>query len=172
MKYITTVGEKEYTIEIDHDDEIVVNGERFAVDFQDSPDGHIYSLLLNNQSLEGLAMEREEDWQVLIRGELYNVQVQDERSYRLAQARGTAVSVTGEATVKSPMPGIIIAVSVSADELVKKGETVIILESMKMENELRAPRDGKVSRVFVQPGVGVEKNQPLLVIVDSAESDA
>ncbi len=168
MKYITTVGEKEYTIEIDHDDEIVVNGERFAVDFQDSPDGHIYSLLLNNQSLEGLAMEREEGWQVLIRGELYNVQVQDERSYRLAQARGTAASVTGEATVKSPMPGIIIATPVAADDMVKKGETVIILESMKMENELRAPRDGKVARVFVEPGTGVEKNQPLLVIIDPA----
>lgn len=172
MKYITTVEGKEYTIEIDHENEILVNGKRYAVDFQDSPDGHIYSLLLNNRSLEGLAMEREEGWEVLIRGELYNVQVQDERSYRLAKARGTAVSVTGEATVKSPMPGIIISVPVSPGDVVKKGETVVILESMKMENELRAPRDGKIARVFVDSGAGVEKNQALLVIVDPSEGEA
>lgn len=166
MKYITTVGEEEYTIEIEKDDEILVNGRRFAVDFQPSPEGSVFSLLLNNHSLEGVVEERDDSWDVLIRGELYAVKVQDERAYRLAKARSSVIVFTGDATLKSPMPGIIIAVPVRKGQAVKKGDSLIILESMKMENELRSPRDGVISRVFVQPGANVEKNQSLIVISD------
>lgn len=166
MKYFTTVGGQQYTIEVDHDNEILVNGERYDIDFQPSPEGSVFSLLLNNRSLEGLAEEREDTWEVLIRGELYEVQVQDERAFRLAKARGTVTAVSGDVTINSPMPGIIVAVPVSEGESVSKGDKVIILESMKMENELRAPRDGVVRRVFVQAGAGVEKNQTLVLIGD------
>jgi biotin carboxyl carrier protein len=172
MKYITTINNQEYVIEIDHDHEIVVNGERFQIDFQLLPEGGVLSLLLNNRSLEAVVEERNEAWEVLIQGELYTVQVQDERAYRLAKARGSGGTVTGEAVIKSPMPGVIIAVSVSEGERVKKGDKVVILESMKMENELRAPRDGVVSRVHVRPGTSVEKGQPLVVIGDPAQAES
>lgn len=167
MKYITTIGETEYVIEIDHDHEMLVNGKRYDVDFKSSPEGNVYSLLLNNRSLEGVVEEREEVWEILIRGELYEVQVQDERAYRLAKARGSVTAVTGDASITSPMPGIIIAVPVVKGDEVKKGDKVVILESMKMENELRSPRDGVVNRIFVQPGANVEKGQPLVVIGDA-----
>jgi biotin carboxyl carrier protein len=166
MRYITAIGDEEYIIEIDNDSEIVVNGEKYDIDFQPSAEKDVYSMLLNNRSLEGVVETREDDWRILIRGELYEAKVQDERAYRLAKARGVVVAVTGEVTVKSPMPGIIIDVPVSAGTPVKKGDKVVILESMKMENELRAPRDGVVTRVFIEPGAGVEKNQQLLVIGD------
>ncbi|MFQ5398873.1 MAG: biotin/lipoyl-containing protein [Anaerolineae bacterium] len=169
MKYYTKVNDQEFIIEIDHDDEIVVNGERFAIDFQSLPAANIYSLLIDNSSLEGLAEERDDTWEVLIRGELYTVRVQDERAYRLAQARGTAAAVTGEAVVKSPMPGIIVSVPVSEGDLVQKGDKVVILESMKMENELHAPRDGVIGRVLVEPGASVEKGQSLVVVTDPEE---
>jgi len=166
MKYITTVGDQEFIIEIDHEDRILVNGKRYEIDFQPSPEGNIFSLLLNNHSLEGVAEEREETWEVLMKGELYEVSVQDERAYRLAKARESVATVTGEVTVVSPMPGIVIAVPVAVGEQVMKGDKVVILESMKMENELRAPREGIVSRVSVQPGASVEKGQTLVVISD------
>ncbi|RMH01333.1 MAG: biotin/lipoyl-binding protein [Chloroflexi bacterium] len=169
MKYMAMVGDKEFTIEINHEYEILVNGERYEVDFRQLPEGSVYSLLLNHRSLEAVVEERDDLWQVLLRGELYEVQVQDERAYRLARARGTAVSVTGEAVIKSPMPGIIIKVPVAAGDVVKKGDTVVILESMKMENELKAPRDGVVKRVQTQQGASVEKNQVLVIIGDPHE---
>lgn len=166
MKYFATVNDEEFVIEIDHDDRIIVNGEPYEVDFQQMAESGVASLLLNHRSLEAFVEEREQAWEVLIQGELYMVRVEDERTHRLAKARGTATAVTGEAAVVSPMPGIIIAVSVVEGDEVVKGEKVVILESMKMENELMAPRDGVVMRVNVTSGASVEKGQVLVVIGD------
>lgn len=166
MKYFATVNDEEFVIEIDHDDRIMVNGKPYEVDFQQMAEAGVASLLLNHRSLEAYVEEREEAWEVLIQGELYMVRVEDERVHRLTQARGTATAVTGEATITSPMPGIIIAVSVATGDEVTKGQKVVILESMKMENELTAPRDGVVMRVNVTAGASVEKGQVLVVIGD------
>lgn len=167
MKYIATVNEQEFEIEVGHDQEILVNGERFDVNFHQLPDGGLVSLLLNNASFEAVVEARENVWEVLLHGELYSVTVQDERAYRLAKARGGDTAVHGDAVIKSPMPGIIIATPVAEGDTVQKGEKIIILESMKMENELRSPRDGIVLRVQVKPGDGVEKGQVLAVIGDT-----
>lgn len=164
MKYITTVNDQEYAIEIDQDGRITVDGTDYDVNFQLLSEGGILSLILNNQSLEAIVEERDQAWEVLIRGELYTVQVQDERAYRLAKARGVTAEVTGEAAIKSPMPGLIIAVTVEQGQSVSKGDQIVILESMKMENELRSPRDGVVKRVHVQSGESVEKGQTLATI--------
>lgn len=167
MKYITSVNGKEYEIIIDYEHEVIVNGERYEVDFQYLNGGGVLSLLLNNRSLEAVISEQDEQWDVLTKGELYKVKVQDERSYRLAQARGTGPAVTGEALLKSPMPGVVVSIPVQEGDLVKKGDAVVILESMKMENELRSPRDGVILRIAVQAGSGVEKDQLLLAIGDA-----
>lgn len=166
MKYIATVNEQEIEIEVGQDREITVNGERYDVDFYQLPEGGLVSLLLNNSSYEAVVEARDDLWEVLLRGELYSVTVQDERAYRLAKARGGETAVHGEAIIKSPMPGIIIAAPVAVGDVVQKGDKIIILESMKMENELRSPRDGIVLRVQVKPGDGVEKGQVLAVIGD------
>jgi biotin carboxyl carrier protein len=171
MKYIAHVGDQEFTIIIDRDDQIIVNGQVYNIDFQQLSEGGMLSLLLNNHSLEAVVEERDETWEVLLRGELYSIYVQDERAYRLAKARGTAVEASGEALVKSPMPGLIVAVPVETGQVVKKGDQVVILESMKMENELRSPRDGVVLRVHVEQGASVEKDQ-LLVTIGDADADS
>ena len=172
MKYIATVNENEYEIVIEGEDTVIVNGERHNIDFQYMNGGGVLSLLFNNRSLEAVVNEDDETWEVLTKGELYTVKVQDERAYRLAQARGTAGAVTGEVTVNSPMPGLIVNVTISEGESVQKGDKVVILESMKMENELRSPRDGIISRVMVSQGDSVEKDQVLVVITDPDSEDA
>lgn len=171
MKYIAHVEDQEFNIIIDRDDQIIVNGQVYNIDFQQLSEGGMLSLLLNNRSLEAVVEERDEAWEVLLRGELYSIYVQDERAYRLAKARGTAVEASGEALVKSPMPGLIVAVPVEQGQVVQKGDQVVILESMKMENELRSPRNGVVLRVHVTQGASVEKDQVLVTIgdADSAE---
>ncbi len=173
MKYITTVNDEEFIIEIDHDDEIMVNGVRYDIDFQQlMEDGNELSLILNKRSLEAVAEERDGVWNVLTSGELYSVKVQDEYSYRLAQARGEDTQDTGDAAIKSPMPGLIVSVVVEEGDAVAKGDKVVILESMKMENELRAPRAGVIGRISVAAGDSVEKGQVLAVIVDDASESA
>jgi len=166
MKYMSTVNGREYVIQIDEAGQITVDGEAYAVDFEVLSEGGILSLLINNHSLEAIVEERDDHWEVLIHGELYSVTVQDERAYRLARARGATTLVTGEVSIKSPMPGTIIAVAVESGQEVSKGDKIVILESMKMENELRAPRDGVVKAVNVAAGANVEKDQILAVIGD------
>ena len=102
---------------------------------------------------------------VLVKGELYSVSVQDERSYRLAQARGTLAAVTGDAVVNAPMPGLIVKIPVEVGQVVDKGQQVIILGSMKMENELRALGAGVISTLQVKEGEAVAKNQLLIELV-------
>lgn len=169
MKYITTVNDEEFIIEIEQNNQIVVNGKRYEIDFQHLPEADALSLLLNNRSLEAVVEARDEVWEVLTKGELYTVKVQDERAYRLAKARGVAGEIAGEVQIKSPMPGLIVAVPVTEGQTVYKGDKVIILESMKMENELRAPKDGVVARINVIQGASVEKDQVLVVIVDEED---
>lgn len=166
MKYIAIVNQQEYVIEIGQEGLIEVDGQEFKVDYEQLSEGGILSLLLNNRSLEAIVEEREEAWEVLIHGELYTVTVQDERAYRLAKERGITTDDAGEAIVKSPMPGLIIAIPVVVGQSVKKGDKVVILESMKMENELRSPKDGTIANIYIEPGVSVEKNQILLAIGD------
>ncbi|HSH04935.1 MAG TPA: acetyl-CoA carboxylase biotin carboxyl carrier protein subunit [Anaerolineae bacterium] len=166
MKYITKIEDKEYIIEIDNDDQITINDQPFAINFEQLSDG-VISLLINNQSHEAIVEEGDGNiWDVLLSGELYAVEVQDERAYRLSQARGSAGGAKGEVVIKSPMPGLILNVLVKPDQEVAKGDKVIILESMKMENELRAPRDGIIKRVSAAVGDSVEKDQALLIIGD------
>jgi biotin carboxyl carrier protein len=164
MKYATTIGEHTYIIDINRDGEITVNGEVCAIDLQ-TIDEVTYSLLLGNSSFEALVdMTNEQDLTVLLHGRLYNASVLDERARRLAQ-RGSGLGVpSGEITLKSPMPGLIVAIPVSEGEAVKKGQTLVVLESMKMENELKAPRDGTVTSIKVKDRQSVDQNQPLVVV--------
>ncbi len=174
MKYyatVTTVDSRaqaaEFVIEIDGEQRITVNDQPQQIDFQNLPHEGFLSLLLNNQSVEGVVESRDVNvWEVLIHGELYTVAVQDERSYRLAKARAGAAGVTGEATLKSPMPGVVSKIPVQVGDAVHKQTTLVILESMKMENELRAPREGVVLRIHVAPGATVDKGAALVVVGD------
>nr|NIP43563.1 biotin/lipoyl-binding protein [candidate division Zixibacteria bacterium]NIT59736.1 biotin/lipoyl-binding protein [Fodinibius sp.]NIR66018.1 biotin/lipoyl-binding protein [candidate division Zixibacteria bacterium]NIS47654.1 biotin/lipoyl-binding protein [candidate division Zixibacteria bacterium]NIU15750.1 biotin/lipoyl-binding protein [candidate division Zixibacteria bacterium] len=73
----------------------------------------------------------------------------------------TAVD-TSEFYLKAPMPGLVIDVPVEEGQDVSQGEILLVLESMKMQNELRCPRDGKVLRVRVKVGDNVERKQTLI----------
>ena len=121
--------------------------------------------MLGGQSFEAHVYTDEEQWQVLLRGDMYRAVVEDERERRLrSQLEGAPVE-RGEFHLKAPMPGLVIAIPVGEGQPVEKGDVLLILESMKMQNELKAPRAGKVSRVRVAPGERVEQKQTLLSVL-------
>jgi biotin carboxyl carrier protein len=169
MKYIATVNGETYTIEIGADNRLTINDEPYDIDFRQLAAGDVTSLLLNNHSFEAVIAPHDDYWEVLIRGELYHVQVEDEQTRRLSQARGAVHHPDGDAIIKSPMPGIIVAVPAAEGDAVQKGDKIIILESMKMENELRSPCDGVVTHIHTMPGASVEKDQVLAIISQHAE---
>ena len=104
---------------------------------------------------------------VLLEGRLYEAQVLDQRAMMMLNRRGGIKLDSGE--VHAPMPGLIVDVLVSVGDTVTEGQTVVILESMKMQNELKAPRSGVVQTVERLKGSTVDKNALLLVISGSEE---
>lgn len=164
MKYITTVNDKEFEIEVVDERHIRIGEHLIEVDFETISGQSVHSLIVDGKSHEAFVYEGDEDWQVLLRGRQYQVKVEDEREKRLRIAAGGGVSEGGEFHMKAPMPGLVVAITAAEGQEVEKGQVLIILESMKMQNELKAPRAGKVERIRVKPGESVEQKQTLLSI--------
>ena len=165
MKYIATIEGKEFTIEILDENHIIVDGQALEVDFVSVSGQPVYSLIVDGNSYEAYVYPAEDGWEVLRRGRMYPVRVEDEREKRLRAAAGGGVAETGEYHLKAPMPGLVVAIPVEEGQAVVKGEVLLILESMKMQNELKSPRDGTVSRIRVKPGDSVEQRATLLSVV-------
>jgi len=167
MKYIAQIGGKEYTVEIIHKDgdvKISLDGKPSQVDLCEVSPGALYSLILNGNSYELWARHTDEGWEVFGGGRSFLLQLADERAHRIASLRRTSQTKTEVVAVVSPMPAQVVEVKVSPGQEVAKGEALIIVEAMKMENELTAPRAGKVREVLVKPEQGVEKEQALIII--------
>jgi biotin carboxyl carrier protein len=165
MKYVATLGEREILVEITEEGEILVDGVPFDVDFESVSEETVYSLLVNNRSYEALVYPNEEGWQVLLHGSQYVLQVEDEREKRLRASLGGGPPQNVDYHLRAPMPGLIVAVPVTEGQMVAKGDVLVILESMKMQNELKSPRPGRVARLRVKPSDRVEQRDTLLSVV-------
>jgi biotin carboxyl carrier protein len=165
MRYITTVDNKEYLVEIIDEKHIIINGKTYEVDFESVSGQPVYSLIVDGKSHESYVQQGDDNWQVLLRGRLYPVTVEDEREKRLRAAAGGSVAESGEFHLKAPMPGLVVAIPVEEGQQIKKGQVILILESMKMQNELKSPRDGTIGRIRVKTGESVEQKQTLLSVM-------
>lgn len=164
MKYVTTIEGKEYQIEVVDERHVRIGDRLLAVNFESVSGQPVYSLILDGKSFESYVYQGDEAWQVLLRGHQYQVKVEDEREKRLKAAAGGGVAEGGEFHLKAPMPGLVVAVPVEEGQEIQKGQVLVILESMKMQNELKAPRDGRVDRIRVKAGESVEQKQTLLSV--------
>ena len=113
-------------------------------------------------------------YRVTVNGTAYEIELEELTGAAPAPAAATAAPApapapaaaapAGGEQVTSPMPGTILAVNVAAGDTVKKGQGLMVLEAMKMENEIMAPRDGKVTAVAVAKGAAVESGALLCTI--------
>ena len=106
-------------------------------------------------------------YKVNVNGTAYEVEIEEMTGAPTVAAAPVAApaaaSGAGE-SITSPMPGNILAVNVAAGDMVKKGQVLMVLEAMKMENEIMAPQDGKVTSVAVAKGAAVESGALLCTI--------
>lgn len=161
MKYVTILNDEQYDVEILEDGGVLVNGERHDVDFLNLGQS-LYSIITNHHSLETVIEEDNGLVDVLFAGRMYETRVLDERALLMANRRGGLGGGSGE--LNSPMPGLIVKVNVEVGQEVEQGETAVVLESMKMQNELKAPASGTVTEVKCAPGDTVDKNDVLVII--------
>jgi biotin carboxyl carrier protein len=161
---VTTIGESAFVVDVLDEHHVNLNGTLMEVDFENISGQPVYSLLLDGRSYEAYVYEGDDELQVLLLGQLYPSKVEDEREKRLRAAAGSTVSEASEFHLRAPMPGLVVGIRVEQDQQVEKGQVLVILESMKMQNELKAPRAGKITRIRVKAGDTVDQRQTLLTV--------
>lgn len=163
MKYFVTVGGREVVVEL--------AGERLVVDGVAIDSAHLTALPgtpIRHLSLDGrshtLAVEAVGRglWAVGFQGERHELEVVDERTRHIRSLTGSGQRAVGPSVLKAPMPGLVVRVAVEEGQQVEAGSALVVLEAMKMENELRATAAGVVKAVKVKPGQAVEKGQVLV----------
>ena len=142
---------------------IEIGGRRIEADFARLPDGEVYSLLVDGRSHEVGVSAAGKGLEVSHAGAAFPVEVRHPLEKVLQSVRRATAASSGE-TVKSPMPGMLVAFHVKVGDVVEAGQAVAIVEAMKMQNELAARTGGRVSEVLVAPGTSVSAGQPLLRI--------
>ncbi len=166
MQLVSRVGEKTETITVErrHGQYIVeIGGVRHEVDTR-ALGPWVWSLLVRGQSHE-VAVFRQGDghYSVDWRGRSFAVELVDPLTHLAESARGD-VGKLGKRTVKAYMPGRVVEVRVQPGDRVEAGQPLVVLEAMKMQNEIQAERGGVVSRVHVTAGEAVEGGDPLVEI--------
>jgi biotin carboxyl carrier protein len=164
MKYIATVDGRDFQIDIDGADEVVVDEQARAVDLRPIYGTHLYSLIVDQRSYELFVERRPGSYAVMIEGDLYEVTVEDARLKRLKAMGGQQQPERGVDTVTAPMPGLVVRVLVEPGDRVAESQGLVILEAMKMENEIRSPRAGVVQSLGVAPGRTVNLGDVLAVV--------
>ncbi|HZP26604.1 MAG TPA: biotin/lipoyl-containing protein [Dehalococcoidia bacterium] len=125
----------------------------------------LFTLVVDNKPYELFAEERSGGYDLVIGFDRYLVEVEAARAGAAARlGQRAAAEAGGEVGVVSPMSGVVVEVYVSAGDSVEQGDVLLIIEAMKMNNELRAQRQGTVREVYVSKGQRVEPGTALLVL--------
>jgi biotin carboxyl carrier protein len=104
----------------------------------------------------------EKSFQIKVNQTIYNLTVKDKYDELLHQLGLDKAMVSKVSNIKAPMPGLVLNILVEDGQEIKKGDALIVLEAMKMENILKSPTDGKIKKVTVKKGIAVEKGQILI----------
>jgi biotin carboxyl carrier protein len=163
--------------------EIVVNGDRRSVEFTPpmngssrvtfTVDGRLveadairisrgtYSILLGGRSLEVIAEESSNGLLLRSNGREFQVEILDPRSWR--RRRGAGIELEGRQQLIAPMPGKIVRVLVAAGQQVNAGQGLLVIEAMKMQNEIRSPKSGTVEKL-AREGQTVNAGEVLAIV--------
>jgi biotin carboxyl carrier protein len=168
MKYTATSGEREYLVEILGAESDVfrlsLDGVSWEVDCVRISD-RTYSLLLDGTAYEVDFIKGVSPYVVRVKGEIHDVEVLTEREKRMkAFTKKADAGVEGRQVIVSPMPSKVVRLLVAVGDQVNVGDGVIVVEAMKMENELRATGAGTVQEIRAKEGEAVTGGQILLIV--------
>ncbi len=161
--YKVKTSAKEFNVNF-LDNKIILDDQEFQWDLSKLQENN-YHVIKNDVSynVEVASFNPEEKEIVFkINGRKYPVKVQDKLDLLLEKLGIDKASSTKLNDVKAPMPGLILSIEVSEGQEVKKGDPLLILEAMKMENVIKAPGDGTVKSIVASQGDSVEKNQVII----------
>ncbi len=171
MRWFVTVGERTFEVELGPDG-VLVDGTPMETDLAHVEGTGLHSLMLDGASYRLLASrDRGGTWELHLRGRRYRAEAIDERTRVIREMTGAPSGPGGPKPIRAPMPGLVVKVEVEEGDAVEAGRGMVIVEAMKMENELKAEVAGVVARIHVEPGQAVEKDQILVDFVAPEEEE-
>jgi biotin carboxyl carrier protein len=170
MKYLVTIAGREIEVEVDGD-QVTVAGVARTASLGAAPGAPTRQLLVNGRpTVLTLRSTGRGLWTLAVAGDRWDAEVVDERTRHIRSLTAGSSAARGPATVRAPMPGLVVRVLVEAGQEVAAGAGLVVLEAMKMENELKAPAAGVVGAIKVGAGEPVEKGQVLIELRERATS--
>ena len=171
MLYHVSIGDRRLDVEVGPDG-VLVDGRPVTVTLEHRDGTPMQGLHIDNETYRLVGSRvGSGQWKLRLRGSAVVADVVDERTRVIREMAGGAAAAQGPRPIVAPMPGMVVKVEVTEGDVVQAGQGVVIVEAMKMENELRAHGPGRVSRVHVGEGEAVEKDQ-ILVELDPVDDAA
>jgi len=161
---VTVDKERVFKIAVDERDglyKLEMDGQTTTADVTSIKDRSHLSLLVDNHSYEATIDRDGEFYRVTVCGEEFRVLVEDEKVKKLVGTRRPLEDEL-DMNIHAPMPGIVVSIDISKGDGVKKGDCLLVLEAMKMRNEIKSSRDGVIKDILVQTGHTVAKGSILL----------
>ena len=165
MKYQVRISGQEFKVGIKEKEgglQVDLGGKQINAHLVELKKNRIYSLLVDNRAYDLEIRRQDGEFEINYGGRKYSGEILQET---LAKLKSTAPQeVLKQKKLKAPMPGLIVRVEVQEGQVIKSGEGVVIMEAMKMENEIKSPYEGKVKKILVREKQTVDKDQVLLVL--------
>ncbi len=161
--YKVTVNKKEFRAEFDRN-KMEISGKKFEADILEYKEGKFH-ILRDNKSISAELVEmnlEEKTFLIKVNNNIYSVIVRDKYDELLREMGIDSSAGKKLNDIKAPMPGLVLNVLVENGQSIQKGDGILILEAMKMENVLKAPSDCIVRKVRIAKGDKVEKNQIMI----------
>jgi biotin carboxyl carrier protein len=164
MIYFVNIDNKTFAIDVDETKngfKLLVDKKPVNVEVTPVGDASHLSFIINNKSYDVIIKDENS---VSVEGELYEVLIEDENQRKFREISKKVHHHEEKLAITAPMPGLIVKVEAKVGDKVKTGDGLIIMEAMKMQNELRAPKDGTVKEIRVKEGITVNGGDTLLAL--------
>ncbi|MCD6163270.1 MAG: biotin/lipoyl-binding protein [candidate division Zixibacteria bacterium] len=165
MIYNVKVDDKDFKIEVIEGQKnlkVKFNGRTIKLDDYKASSGRMTTLLQDNQPFEFEIFKENSAYYCWHGSRVAYCEVISEKTARYSKLMGNSVGAGRTHILKAPMPGLIVRIEVKPGQQVRKGDGLIIVEAMKMENELKASHSGTIKDIKIEVGAAVDKNQPLI----------
>jgi biotin carboxyl carrier protein len=159
IDYVVTYNDKSNEVKFLDNELIIIDGIKKNYHLTEL-ENNKYLLKVDNKIYDAsLISNSNGNVEIFINNKTYKISVLtslQEKALKLIQE--SEVSKSHQTNVKSPMPGLVLKINKNVGDKVLKGETILVLEAMKMENEIKSPVDGQISELNIKPGLAIEKN--------------
>ncbi len=163
-EYIITIGDNKHQVFVENPGKVIIDGEAFEIEIE-KVNPNLYLLRIGSSVFDITTQRRNnEEYDFLIDGCFFRTGVRTKLREKAHEFLERKEKLSHSDSIKAPMPGMVLNIHKKKGDQINIGEPVIILEAMKMENEIRSPATGVIKELYVVSGDSVEKDTILLTI--------